>query len=149
MTFQSHIDGSKHVLTPERSIEIQADLLGADISMQFDECTEFPSTHDQAARSMELSLRWGARSLKAFGERENQTLFAIIQGSTFESLRRMSAEASVAEAEAGGYGGFAIGGLAVGEGHEAMCETLDFTVPHLPTARPRYLMGVGKPIDSK
>ncbi len=145
--FQSHIDGSKHILTPERSIEIQAGLLGADISMQFDECTAFPSTYDEAARSMELSLRWGQRSLKAFGGRDTQTLFAIVQGSTFEDLRRMSAQASVAEAESGGYGGFAIGGLAVGEGHEAMCETLDFTVPHLPIERPRYLMGVGKPID--
>jgi len=126
--FQSHLDGSKHMLSPERSIEIQADLLGADISMQLDECTEFPSPYDAAAKSMELSLR-------------------IVQGSTFEDLRRMSAEASVREDMAGGYGGFAIGGLAVGEGHEAMCETLDFTVPHLPDDRPRYLMGVGKPID--
>ncbi|WP_409433774.1 tRNA guanosine(34) transglycosylase Tgt [Litorimonas sp. RW-G-Af-16] len=145
--FQSHLDGSKHMLSPERSIEIQADLLGADISMQLDECTEFPSPYDAAAKSMELSLRWGQRSLAAFGERESQTLFAIVQGSTFPDLRKMSAEASVAEATAGGYGGFAIGGLAVGEGHDAMCETLDFTVPHLPVDRPRYLMGVGKPID--
>lgn len=145
--FQSHLDGSKHMLSPERSIEIQADLLGADISMQLDECTDFPSTHDAAAKSMQLSLRWGKRSLEAFGERENQTLFAIVQGSTFEDLRRESAEASVAENACGGYGGFAIGGLAVGEGHEAMCEVLDFTVPCLPEARPRYLMGVGKPID--
>ncbi len=147
VTFQSHIDGSRHILTPERSIEIQADLLGADISMQFDECTEFPSPHAAAAKSMELSLRWGRRSLEAFGERENQTLFAIIQGSTFPDLRKISAQASVAESAAGGYGGYAIGGLAVGEGHDAMCETLDFTVPILPSDRPRYLMGVGKPID--
>ena len=145
--FQSHLDGSKHMLSPERSIEIQADLLGADISMQLDECTDFPSPYEAAAKSMELSLRWGKRSLAAFGERENQTLFAIVQGSTFEDLRCMSAEASVREETAGGYGGFAIGGLAVGEGHEAMCETLAFTVPHLPEDRPRYLMGVGKPID--
>ena len=145
--FQSHLDGTKHMLSPERSIEIQADLLGADISMQLDECTDFPSPYEAAAKSMELSLRWGKRSLAAFGERENQTLFAIVQGSTFEDLRRMSAEASVHEETAGGYGGFAIGGLAVGEGHEAMCETLVFTVPHLPEDRPRYLMGVGKPID--
>ena len=147
VTFQSHLDGSKHVLTPERSIEIQADLLGADISMQFDECTEFPSTQERARESMELSLRWGERSLAAFGEREKQTLFAIIQGSTYSDLRQRSAEASVSQTTAGGYGGFAIGGLAVGEGHEKMCETLDFTVPHLPTDRPRYLMGVGKPFD--
>ncbi|MGB0907753.1 MAG: tRNA guanosine(34) transglycosylase Tgt [Maricaulaceae bacterium] len=147
--FQSHHDGSKHMLSPERSIEIQADLLGADISMQLDECTDFPSTYDAAAKSMELSLRWGQRSLAAFGasERYRQTLFAIVQGSTYPELRKMSAQASVAEATAGGYGGFAIGGLAVGEGHEAMCETIDVTVPYLPEDRPRYLMGVGKPVD--
>ncbi len=147
VTFQSHIDGSKHMLSPERSIEIQADLLGADISMQLDECTEFPSSFERAESSMELSLRWGKRSLKAFGDRPDQTLFAIIQGSTYPELRKRSAEASIAETENGGFGGFAIGGLAVGEGHEAMCETLDFTTPHLPKSRPRYLMGVGKPID--
>lgn len=147
VTFQSHLDGSKHMLSPERSIEIQADLLGADISMQLDECTDFPVAHDEAARSMELSLRWGKRSLEAFGEREFQTLFAIVQGSNFPELRKMSAEASIQEAAAGGYGGFAIGGLAVGEGHAAMCETLSFTTPYLPKDRPRYLMGVGKPID--
>ena len=145
--FQSHHDGSRHMLSPERSIEIQADLLGADISMQLDECTEFPSPFEAAKSSMELSLRWGQRSLAAFGERENQTLFAIIQGSTFPELRQKSAEASIEETTSGGYGGFAIGGLAVGEGHEAMCETLDVTVPFLPKTRPRYLMGVGKPID--
>ena len=147
VTFQSHLDGSKHMLSPERSIEIQADLLGADISMQLDECTDFPVTYDKAAQSMELSLRWGKRSLEAFGDKANQTLFAIIQGSNFPDLRKMSAEASISEAAAGGYGGFAIGGLAVGEGHAAMCETLTFTTPHLPKDRPRYLMGVGKPID--
>lgn len=147
VTFQSHLDGSKHMLSPERSIEIQADLLGADISMQLDECTDFPVSYDKAAQSMELSLRWGKRSLEAFGDREEQTLFAIVQGSNFPELRKMSAEASIKEAAAGGYGGFAIGGLAVGEGHAAMCETLSVTTPHLPKDRPRYLMGVGKPID--
>ena len=147
VTFQSHLDGSKHMLSPERSIEIQADLLGADISMQLDECTDFPVSHDVAKRSMELSLRWGRRSLEAFGLREDQTLFAIVQGSNYPDLRQQSAEASIAEKTAGGFGGFAIGGLAVGEGHEAMCETLSFTTPHLPEDRPRYLMGVGKPID--
>jgi len=91
--FQSHLDGSRHMLSPERSIEIQADLLGADISMQLDECTNFPSTHEQAKKSMELSLRWGKRSLEAFGERDSQTLFAIVQGSTFDDLRKYSAEA--------------------------------------------------------
>jgi len=147
VTFQSHIDGSKHILTPERSIEIQAGLLGADISMQFDECTEYPSTIERAEASMEMSLRWGERSLKAFGDRDRQTLFAIVQGSTFPRLREKSAKASVEMSQNGGFGGFAIGGLAVGEGHEKMCETLEVTVPHLPEARPRYLMGVGKPID--
>ncbi len=147
VTFQSHIDGSKHLLSPERSIEIQADLLGADISMQLDECTDFPATFEAAQKSMHLSLRWGERSLRAFGERETQTLFAIVQGSTFPELRKESAQASVAEHVSGGYGGFAIGGLAVGEGHDAMCEVLDYTVPFLPKNRPRYLMGVGKPID--
>ncbi len=146
--FQSHLDGSKHMLSPERSIEIQADLLGADICMQLDECTNFPSTHDEAAKSMELSLRWGKRSLEAFGERDIQTLFAIVQGSTFDDLRKISAQAS-AEAKVNGlgYGGFAIGGLAVGEGHDVMKQVLDNVMPHLPKARPRYLMGVGKPID--
>ena len=146
--FQSHLDGSKHMLSPERSIEIQADLLGADICMQLDECTNFPSTHDEAAKSMELSLRWGKRSLEAFGERDIQTLFAIVQGSTFEDLRKTSAQASAEVRVNGlGYGGFAIGGLAVGEGHEVMKQVLDNVVPHLPKTRPRYLMGVGKPID--
>jgi queuine tRNA-ribosyltransferase len=143
VTFQSHIDGSKHRLTPARSIEIQADLLGADISMQLDECTDWPSTHDDAARSMELSLSWGERSLDAFGERNDQTLFGIVQGSNFEDLREQSAKAVAAQ----GFGGIALGGLAVGEGHDQMCKTIDMTVPHLPTAFPRYVMGVGKPID--
>ena len=147
VTFQSHLDGSKHMLSPERSIEIQADCIGADISMQLDECTNYPATYEEAKSSMELSLRWGQRSLAAFGEREAQTLFAIVQGSTYPELRKASADASVAEVTAGGYGGFAIGGLAVGEGHEMMCEVLDYTLPHLPQDRPRYLMGVGKPID--
>ena len=142
-TFRSHIDGSEHRLTPERSIEIQADLLGADISMQLDECTNWPSTYDVAARSMELSLDWGARSRDAFGDRKQQTLFGIIQGSTYPDLRRASAEAVVAQ----GFGGLAIGGLAVGEGHDAMCEIIDVTVPSLPDELPRYVMGVGKPID--
>ncbi|MGB6230258.1 MAG: tRNA guanosine(34) transglycosylase Tgt [Litorimonas sp.] len=142
--FRSHIDGSRHMLSPERSMEIQAELLGADICMQFDECTPFPATPEQARESMELSLRWGQRSLDAFGDRPDQTLFAIVQGSVYEDLRRESAERAIA---AGGYGGYAVGGLAVGEGHETMNRVLDFTTPHLPRERPRYLMGVGKPID--
>ena len=145
--FQSHLDGSKHLLSPERSIEIQADLLGADICMQLDECTDYPISHELAKKSMELSLRWGRRSLEKFGKRESQNLFAIIQGSNFEDLRRLVREECVKETLNGGYGGFAIGGLAVGEGHENMCKTLDFTIPNLPSDRPRYLMGVGKPID--
>lgn len=143
VSFKSHIDGSKHVLTPERSIEIQADHLGADISMQFDECTAYPATHDEAESSMELSLRWGKRSKNAFGERDTQNLFGIVQGSDFEDLRQRSAE-GLREI---GFGGYAIGGLAVGEGHNRMVEVIDFTEPHLPAERPRYLMGVGKPID--
>lgn len=143
VTFRSHIDGSEHRLSPARSIEIQADLLGADISMQLDECTDWPSSHEDAQRSMELSLRWGQMSLDAFGDREVQTLFGIVQGSTYSDLRETSAKAVAAQ----GFGGIAIGGLAVGEGHDAMCETIDMTVPHLPNAMPRYVMGVGKPID--
>lgn len=143
VTFQSHIDGSKHHLTPERSIEIQADLLGADISMQLDECTAFGCTPVEAKASLELSLRWGQRSKDAFGSRDDQVLFGIVQGSVFEDLRRQSAE-GLKEI---GFDGYAIGGLAVGEGFEQMCDVLDFTTPHLPVERPRYLMGVGKPID--
>jgi queuine tRNA-ribosyltransferase len=143
VTFQSHIDGSTHRLTPARSIEIQADLLGADISMQLDECTNFPCTAEEAERSLELSLRWGERSLDAFGKRDGQTLFGIVQGSNFPALRERSAKGVVAQ----GFGGIALGGLAVGEGHQQMCDTIDFTVPHLPAHLPRYVMGVGKPID--
>jgi len=143
VTFQSHIDGSTHRLTPARSIEIQADLLGADISMQLDECTNFPCTAQEAERSLELSLSWGQRSLEAFGDREVQTLFGIVQGSNFPALRERSAKGVIAQ----GFGGIALGGLAVGEGHQKMCDTIDFTVPHLPAHLPRYVMGVGKPID--
>lgn len=143
VTFQSHLDGSKHRLDPARSIEIQADLLGADISMQLDECTDYPCNHEEAERSMNLSLRWGERSLDAFGERSDQTLFGIVQGSNYPDLREASAKAVAAQ----GFGGIALGGLAVGEGHEQMCKTIDMTVPHLPDDYPRYVMGVGKPID--
>lgn len=143
VTFRSHIDGSAHMLSPERSIEIQADLLGADIVMQFDECPALPAPEKEVRRAMELSLRWGVRSKAAFGVRGAQSLFAIVQGGTDETLRRISAEALVAE----GFDGYAIGGLAVGEGHSEMLRTLEATTPLLPQARPRYLMGVGKPID--
>jgi len=143
VTFKSHLDGSSHALSPERSIEIQADLLGADISMQLDECTPFPCERGPAAQSMALSLRWAARCKQAFGTRDNQALFGIVQGSTYEDLRRESAAGLVAL----GFDGYAVGGLAVGEGLETMCQVLDWTVPALPAQRPRYLMGVGKPID--
>jgi len=143
VAFKSHIDGSKHMLTPERSIEIQADLLGADISMQLDECTPFPCERDAAAKSMELSIRWGKRSKEAFGERETQNLFGIVQGSVYPDLRLQSAEALIET----GYDGYAVGGLAVGEGFEMMCNVLEATTPHLPHDRPRYLMGVGRPVD--
>jgi queuine tRNA-ribosyltransferase len=143
VAFQSHIDGSRHSLTPERSIEIQADLLGADIVMQLDECVAWPATPRRAAEAMRLSARWGERCKAAFGERETQALFGIQQGSTFENLRRESTDRLIET----GFDGYAVGGLAVGEGHEAMCETLDFAVAGLPAERPRYLMGVGKPAD--
>jgi queuine tRNA-ribosyltransferase len=141
--FQSHIDGSKHILTPERSVEIQADLLGSDIVMQLDECVSWPAEEARAAQAMRLSARWGQRSKAAFGERERQALFGIQQGSTFEHLRRESAERLIET----GFDGYALGGLAVGEGHAAMCEVLDYAPAMLPADRPRYLMGVGKPID--
>lgn len=143
VTFRSHIDGSEYRLTPARSIEIQADLLGADISMQLDECTDFPCSHEDAEASMRLSLDWGERSLEAFGERDRQTLFGIVQGSNFPDLREASAKAVASQ----GFGGIALGGLAVGEGHDQMCRTIDMTIPHLPIRFPRYVMGVGKPID--
>lgn len=144
VTFQSHLDGSRQVLSPERSIEIQADLLGSDIVMQLDECVSWPAEYDRAAAALRLSARWGARCKNAFGgTRETQALFGIQQGSTFEALRRESAERLMEI----GFDGYAIGGLAVGEGHQAMCETLEFSAPMLPADRPRYLMGVGKPAD--
>ncbi len=143
VAFQSHIDGSKHVLTPERSIEIQADLLGSDIVMQLDECVAWPAEEGRARQAMQLSARWGKRSKDAFGAREGQALFGIQQGSTFEHLRKESAERLIEI----GFDGYALGGLAVGEGHEAMCEVLDYAPAMLPVDRPRYLMGVGKPID--
>jgi queuine tRNA-ribosyltransferase len=143
VTFRSHIDGTSYELTPERSIEIQAALLGADIVMQLDECPALPAPREVVEKAMELSLRWGARSKAAFGSRANQSLFAIVQGGTDMALRRRSAQALAAE----GFDGYAIGGLAVGEPLEEMLATLEATVPFLPDARPHYLMGVGKPID--
>jgi queuine tRNA-ribosyltransferase len=143
VTFQSHLDGSRHILSPERSIEIQADLLGSDIVMQLDQCVSWPAEEAAAKAAMDLSIRWGARCKAAFGTRDSQVLFGIQQGSTFEPLRRQSAE----QLQEIGFDGYAIGGLAVGEGHQGMCDTLEFAAPMLPYDRPRYLMGVGKPID--
>ena len=143
VTFKSHLDGSKHVLSPERSMEIQADLLGSDIVMQLDECVSWPAEHDRAAQALRLSARWGQRCKDYFGHRDSQALFGIQQGSTFQDLRQESSD----RLREIGFDGYAIGGLAVGEGHEAMCETLDYAADMLPANRPRYLMGVGKPID--
>lgn len=143
VTFRSHIDGGEHRLTPERAIELQADQIGADIAMQLDECPALPAPRDAVRRAVELSLSWAERCKRAFGVRETQNLFAIVQGGIDPDLRRLSAEALVRE----GFDGYAIGGLAVGEGHAEMLATLDVTVPLLPRERPRYLMGVGKPID--
>lgn len=142
--FQSHIDGSSYNLTPERSMEIQA-LLGSDIQMAFDECTPFPATEKQAETSMELSMRWAKRSKDAFAKysADGQAIFGIVQGGVYEHLRIRSAEA-LREIE---FPGYAVGGLAVGEGQQAMFDTLDFTMPHLPNDKPRYLMGVGTPLD--
>jgi len=142
VTFQSHIDGSKHYLSPERSIEIQHQL-DATITMAFDECTPYPATKDEVAESMQLSMRWAERSKTAFKAREGYGLFGIVQGGIHADLRAESA----AKLKAIGFDGYAIGGLAVGEGQDLMLATLDVTTPHLPTTHARYLMGVGKPLD--
>jgi len=164
--FQSHLDGSTHELTPERAMEIQH-LLGSDISMVLDECTPYPATEDQAAQSMRLSMRWAERSKASFealkrtgfriqdSESKNSfslesrmlnavpLIFGIVQGGVYPELR----EESAAALKQIGFDGYAIGGLAVGEGQEVMFNVLDFTLPHLPQGEPRYLMGVGKPDD--
>ena len=140
--FRSHIDGSYHTLTPESSIRVQHQL-DANITMAFDECTPFPVTPEVAADSMRRSMRWAARSKQAFVPREGYGLFGIVQGGVFDDLRRESAAALVDI----GFDGYAIGGLAVGEGQAEMLRVLDVTVPELPDDRPRYLMGVGKPHD--
>ena len=142
VTFRSHIDGSYHKLTPEKSIEIQQDL-GSNITMAFDECTPFPVSEEEAERSMLLSMRWAERSKQSFSDRDGFGLFGIVQGSIFESLRIQSAE----KLKRIGFDGYAVGGLAVGEGHETMINVLKMTVPCLPEDKPRYLMGVGKPRD--
>lgn len=142
VSFQSHIDGTTYVLTPERSMEIQA-LLGSDIHMVLDECTPFPASEAEAESSMELSMRWAKRSKAAFREAPGRALFGIVQGSIHPHLRERSAHA-LRDID---FPGYAVGGLAVGEGQARMFEVLDFTVPYLPQERPRYLMGVGKPGD--
>lgn len=142
VTFQSHLDGSTHRLTPERSLEIQA-LLDSDIRMQFDECVRLPAERKEVDRAMRLSLRWAERSKQAFGETEGRALFGIVQGGDQPDLRIESAEALAAI----GFDGYAIGGLAVGEPQDVMLAMLDTTVPVLPADRPRYLMGVGQPDD--
>lgn len=142
VTFKSHIDGSKHEITPERSMEIQA-LLGSDIVMCFDECPALPADRDRIAQSMELSMRWAKRSKAAFGDRPGHALFGIQQGGLEEDLRLQSAQA-LREID---FDGYAVGGLAVGEGQEAMFGCLDYAPDQLPQDKPRYLMGVGKPDD--
>ena len=142
VTFQSHIDGSSHRLTPARSIEIQH-RLDATITMALDECTPFPATPVEARRSMELSMRWASLSRDTFIARSGYGLFGIVQGSVYPDLRATSAAAL----RAIGFDGYAIGGLAVGEGQATMFGVLDGTVPNLPVDRPRYLMGVGTPDD--
>ena len=140
--FKSHIDGSLHNLTPEYSMEIQR-LLGSDIVMSFDECTPFPATEKQAKLSMDLSMRWAQRSRDAFGDRPGYALFGIQQGSTFKDMRAESADKLINI----GFDGYAVGGLAVGEGQDLMFEVLEYAPNQLPTDKPRYLMGVGKPDD--
>ncbi|HEX3710051.1 MAG TPA: tRNA guanosine(34) transglycosylase Tgt, partial [Pseudolabrys sp.] len=136
VTFRSHLDGAMIALTPERAIEIQA-LLGADISMQLDECLRLPASRDEIARAMELSLRWGERSKRAFGARarDGYALFGIVQGGDDIALRSRSAKALVDI----GFDGYAIGGLAVGEPQDVMLKTVEETAPALPGTRPRYL----------
>jgi queuine tRNA-ribosyltransferase len=142
VAFRSHIDGSGHLLTPERSIEVQR-LLGSDIAMAFDECTPFPSERAAVQASMELSMRWAERSRRAFVEREGHGVFGIVQGGVHADLRKSSAKRLVEI----GFDGYAIGGLAIGEGQATTFAMTEATVPFLPEDRPRYLMGVGKPAD--
>jgi queuine tRNA-ribosyltransferase len=142
VTFRSHIDGSVHVLTPERSIAIQG-LLGSDIQMQLDECVRLPCSDEEARRAMELSLRWAERSRRAFGEQPGKALFGIVQGGAVPALRVQSARHLVGL----DLKGYAVGGLAVGEPQEIMLAMIEAVEPHLPREKPRYLMGVGTPDD--
>ncbi len=142
VTFRSHVDGSRHFLSPETSMEIQRQL-GSDIVMCFDECPALPADEATVAKSMRMSMRWAQRSRDAFGDRPGHALFGIQQGGVTEALRGESAEAL----KAVGFDGYAVGGLAVGEGQEAMFGVLDYAPGQLPDDKPRYLMGVGKPDD--
>ena len=142
VTFRSHLDGTLYSLSPERSIEIQH-MLGADITMALDECTQFPVSPEESLVSMERSMRWAERCRAAFKDRPGHGLFGIVQGSVFPVQRMHSAESLIDV----GFDGYAIGGLAVGEGQETMFMVIDATVPALPADAPRYLMGVGKPDD--
>lgn len=142
VTFSSHVDGRKYFLSPEESMRIQYNL-DSDITMALDECTPFPSTHEQAKVSMERSMRWAERSRRAFVERDGYGIFGIQQGSVFKDLREASAEAL----KKIGFDGYAVGGLAVGEGQDKMFEVLDYAPQMLPEDKPRYLMGVGRPDD--
>jgi queuine tRNA-ribosyltransferase len=142
VTFRSHLDGSKHELTPERSIDIQR-MLDADITMVLDECTPHPATREQTEKSLGLSMRWAARSKQAFVRRPGYGLFGIVQGGIYVDLRHRS----VAALTDIGFDGYAVGGLAVGEGQEIMFQVLDGTLPAMPADKPRYLMGVGTPSD--
>ena len=142
VVFRSHIDGTRHGLSPERAVEIQH-RLGSDVTMVLDECTQFPATVDEAAKSMRLSMRWAARSKAAFRERPGHGLFGIVQGGVYGNLRRESAGALIDI----GFDGYAVGGLAIGEGQVTTLGVLDETMPALPVDAPRYLMGVGTPSD--
>lgn len=142
VSFKSHIDGSKYMLTPESSTEIQY-LLNSDITMAFDECTPYPATYSQAQESMELSMRWAKRSRDAFKDREGYGQFGIMQGGMYKELRKISSDAL----QQIDFDGYALGGLAVGEGQDEMFNVLDYAVDFLPQDKPRYLMGVGKPSD--
>ena len=142
VTFKSHLDGTKYFLTPKLSTDIQ-NALDATISMQLDECIPFPASYEESERAMKLSLQWAVQSKDAFQKRDGYGQFGIVQGSTFQDLRKHSSQ-KLTEMD---FDGYAIGGLAVGEGQELMFKTLDFTSPYIPDNKPRYLMGVGKPDD--
>ena len=142
VAFQSHVDGSKHLLTPERSMQIQA-LLGSDIQMQLDECVRLPCSDAEAERAMRLSLRWAERSRRSFVEAPGRAIFGIVQGGAVKPLRIESAK----ELKGMDFHGLAIGGLAVGEPQDVMIDMLQTIMPHLPERQPRYLMGVGTPDD--